>query len=185
VAAEHRSSAACRPDSERAGTRTEELADFDPPAIDEATGRRWSFAVSRADIRKFAVSIGAQSPIHHDVAAARDAGFRDLVAPAYFFLTLGMALGRILPVTALRTDGLPADDRLTSKVVAGGSQVALGEPICAGDEVEVRVSELQPEVKQGASGRLTIYTVHRTYTVGGVMCADESYIRIGKHGVDG
>jgi acyl dehydratase len=138
-----------------------------------------TFVVSRAEIRRFALSIGATDPVHHDVAAARAAGYRDLVAPGYFFQALGMSLGRLLPSEQLRADGLAGTDDLAGNVVAAGSTVTLGPPICAGDEVRVEVSEDPPEVKQGSRGRLTLHTINRRYVVDGSVAADEAYVRIG------
>jgi hypothetical protein len=137
------------------------------------------FVVSRAEIRRFALAIGATDPVHHDVDAARAAGHRDLVAPAYFFQTMGLSLGRLLPPDGLRADGLAATDDLSGNVVAAGSTVTLGEPICAGDEVRIEVSEDPPEVKQGSRGPLTLHTINRRYVVDGSVAADEAYVRIG------
>lgn len=137
-----------------------------------------TFVVSRAEIRRFALAIGAADPVHHDVVAARSAGHRDLVAPAYFFQALGLSLGRLLPPDELRPDGLAATDDLAGKVVAAGSTVTLGAPICAGDEVRVDVSEDPPETKQGSRGPLTLHTIHRRYVVDGSVAADEAYDRI-------
>jgi acyl dehydratase len=136
--------------------------------------------VSRAEIRRFALSIGATAAIHHDVDAAREAGYRDLVAPAYFFLTIGLSLGRLLPPDQLRADGLAGDDDMPGRVVAGGSEVVLGDPICAGDEVRVEVTESPPVPKQGSNGPLIVHTAHRVYSVNGVAAVTEAYIRIGQ-----
>jgi acyl dehydratase len=138
-----------------------------------------TFVVSRAEIRRFALAVGATDPVHHDVGAARAAGHRDLVAPAYFFQVFGMSLGRLLPPGELRADGLAASDDLSGNVVAAGSTVTLGAPICAGDEVRVEVSEEPPEIKQGSRGPLTLHTINRRYLVDGSVAADEAYLRIG------
>lgn len=135
--------------------------------------------VSRGEIRRYALAIGATNAIHHDVGAARAAGHRDLVGPAYFFQVIGQSLGRLLPAQALREDGLAATDDLDGNVVAAGSEVTLGRPICAGDEVEVEVSADPASVKQGSRGPLTIQVVHRRYRVQGDLAADEAYTRIG------
>lgn len=43
-----------------------------------------SFLVGREALRDFAVAVGATAPVHHDVDAARKAGYTDLVAtPTY------------------------------------------------------------------------------------------------------
>ncbi len=138
-----------------------------------------TWTVSRSEVRRFALAIGATAAVHHDVEAARRAGYRDLLAPADFFLTMGMSLGRLLPVEQLRADGLAAVDGLPGRVVAAGSDVVLDEPICAGDTVRVEVSESPPETKQGSDGPLTIHTINRTYLVNDRAAAREAYIRIG------
>jgi hypothetical protein len=137
-----------------------------------------TFVVSRSEIRRFALSIGATDPVHHDVTAARSAGYRDLVAPAYFFQVLGLSLGRLLPSAQLRADGLAGSDDLSGNVVAAGSTVTLGAPICAGDEVRVEVSDEPPLIKQGSRGQLTLHTINRRYVVDGSVAVDEAYVRI-------
>jgi acyl dehydratase len=137
-----------------------------------------TFVVSRSEIRRFALSIGATNRVHHDVSAARAAGFRDLVAPVCFFQAMGLSLGRLLPSAELRADGLAGNDDLSGNVVAAGSSVTLGAPICAGDEVRVEVSDEPPEIKQGSRGELTVHTINRRYVVDGSVAVDESYVRI-------
>lgn len=137
------------------------------------------YTISRAEVRRFALSIGAMADVHHDVEAARRAGYRDLLAPAYFFLTIGLALGRMLPSSELRADGLARADDLDGRVVNGGSEVVLGEPLCAGDEVAVVVEESAPQVKHGSSGLLSVQTINRTYSVNGRAAVREAYVRIG------
>ena len=97
--------------------------------------------VTRHEIRRFAFAVGATSAIHHDLAAARARGYPDLVAPAFFFTTLGLSLGRFLPPDQLREDGLARDDEVVGRVVAGDTTIEWSGAIVAGDEV--RVSQRQ------------------------------------------
>ena len=46
------------------------------------------FEVTRRDIAAFADAVGASSPVHRDSAAARAAGFADVVAPATFAVVI-------------------------------------------------------------------------------------------------
>ena len=46
------------------------------------------YAVGREAIREFAAAVGASSPLHHDVAAARAAGYPDVVAPPTYAVVL-------------------------------------------------------------------------------------------------
>lgn len=57
------------------------------PANTDAVGKRYEpvvYAVGREKIREYAHAIGETDPLHLDVAAARAAGFADLVAPPMF-----------------------------------------------------------------------------------------------------
>ncbi len=46
--------------------------------------RRPSYEVGLEKIREYANAVGETSPVYHDRAAARAAGFRDVVAPPMF-----------------------------------------------------------------------------------------------------
>ncbi|HBO54429.1 MAG TPA: hypothetical protein DD664_04815, partial [Janibacter terrae] len=47
------------------------------------------FSVGREHIRDFAEAVGATDPVHHDLEAARAAGYADLVAPPTFAVIPG------------------------------------------------------------------------------------------------
>ena len=86
------------------------------------------FQVGREAIRDFAASVGAGSPLHHDVEAARAAGYRDLVAPPTFAVIPGQ-----------RTDAQFVTDAEAgvdfSRVVHGEQRFVHHRPIVAGDEL--------------------------------------------------
>jgi len=53
----------------------------------DAIGKEWpaaTYEVGAEKVREFADAIGAANPVHSDHAAAKSAGFRDLVAPPMF-----------------------------------------------------------------------------------------------------
>jgi acyl dehydratase len=53
----------------------------------DAIGKRYpavSYLVGREKIREYASAVGEANPLHHDVQAARAAGYADLVAPPMF-----------------------------------------------------------------------------------------------------
>ena len=57
------------------------------PVNTEAIGKTWpsaSFEVEAARIDSYANAVGEDNPLYHDAAAAKAAGFRDLVAPPMF-----------------------------------------------------------------------------------------------------
>ena len=136
--------------------------------------------VTRHEIRRFAFAVGATSAIHHDLAAARARGYPDLVAPAFFFTTLGLSLGRFLPPDQLREDGLARDDEVVGRVVAGDTTIEWSGAIVAGDEVRVSQRFLGRRSKVGRSGPFTIFDYTRSYTVDGHQVVLERLARIAR-----
>jgi acyl dehydratase len=91
------------------------------------------YDVSRAKIREFAQAIGSANPLHHDVAAARRLGFRDLVAPATFPALITIEAGH----QALYDPGLGLDYK---RSLHGTQRFEYRRPIVAGDVIQVVIS---------------------------------------------
>lgn len=137
--------------------------------------------VSREDIRKFAVAIGAGGRHHHDIEAARARGYRDVVAPPYFFTVLGLSFGRIVPRSDLGESGLPVDDPLSARrLVAGECSVEWFGDIIAGDEIVVSERLADVVEKQGQSGSMELYHYERQYCRGVELLVRERFIRIAR-----
>ena len=51
------------------------------------------YEVAREKIRDFATAIGDFNPLYHDPAAAKAAGYPDIIAPPTFLTTLGFKFG--------------------------------------------------------------------------------------------
>ena len=102
----------------------------------EAVGRSWdpvSFDVEAARIVQYADAIGAESPLHHDADAARDAGFRDVVAPPMFCVVYSsVAMGPAILDPELGIN--------IASMVHGGQEFEWGEPVCAGDSISTAVT---------------------------------------------
>ena len=102
----------------------------------EAVGRSWdpvSFDVEAARIARYADAIGAESPLHHDADAARDAGFRDVVAPPMFCVVYSsVAMGPAILDPELGIN--------IASMVHGGQEFEWGEPVCAGDSISTAVT---------------------------------------------
>jgi acyl dehydratase len=102
----------------------------------EAVGRSWdpvSFDVEAARIAQYADAIGAESPFHHDADAARDAGFRDVVAPPMFCVVYSsVAMGPAILDPELGIN--------IASMVHGGQEFEWGEPVCAGDSISTAVT---------------------------------------------
>ncbi|HEY4823749.1 MAG TPA: MaoC family dehydratase N-terminal domain-containing protein, partial [Solirubrobacteraceae bacterium] len=57
------------------------------PVNTQAIGKKYQpvvYAVGREKIKEYSLAVGETNPLHLDVAAARAAGFADVVAPPMF-----------------------------------------------------------------------------------------------------
>ncbi|MCY0899436.1 MAG: MaoC family dehydratase N-terminal domain-containing protein [Firmicutes bacterium] len=100
--------------------------------------------VERGAIRKFAQALGLANPLHFSSEAARAAGFRDLLAPPTFAITL---LSWNVPGVQWPAEG----------VIHGEQTLRLGEPICAGDVITV--SGWVDDVKSRRAARGSMHIV--------------------------
>lgn len=102
----------------------------------DAVDREWvaePFAIEAERISRYADAVGEQSPIHHQADAAREAGFRDLVAPPMFCVVYSAPA----MATALFD---PAVEMNFAAMVHGAQEFAWTEPVCAGDEITTTVA---------------------------------------------
>lgn len=137
--------------------------------------------ISRWDIRKFAAAVGAADQAHYSVRIARQRGYPDLLAPAYFFISLGLSLGMIGPRSQFGRAGLPNDDPLSGRrVVAGEVHVEWFGDLFAGDEVLVEQTLIGTSAKVGRSGPFDTYTYERRYARQGAVVVREVFTRIAR-----
>ena len=87
-----------------------------------------AYSVGREKLREFAAAVGSTHPVHHDLVAARGAGYPDLVAPPTFAV-----------VVAQRAEAQLIDDPEAgidfSRVVHADERFTHHRPIVAGDEL--------------------------------------------------
>jgi acyl dehydratase len=111
----------------------------------DAVGKEWeatTYQVGREKIKEYANVLGIENPVHFDVGAAREAGFRDVVAPPMFVVVYSSpALGPALfdPEVAMNF----------ATMVHGGQEFEWGEPACSGDEITTVAKCLSIEEKMG------------------------------------
>ena len=102
----------------------------------DAVGKTWepaSFEVEADRIASYADAVGEPSPVHRDADAAREAGFRDVVAPPMFAV--------VYQFPAMAVAGVdPEVEMNIAALVHGGQEFVWGEPVCAGDTIETRVT---------------------------------------------
>lgn len=99
-----------------------------PDLIDRAFAPTAPYQVGREKVREFARAVFATSPLHHDLDAARAAGYSDLVAPPTFAIVIAEATLRQL--LAEPDAGIDF-----SRVVHGDQRFSYSRPIVAGDEL--------------------------------------------------
>ncbi|UOR01050.1 MaoC family dehydratase N-terminal domain-containing protein [Leucobacter allii] len=86
------------------------------------------YLVGREKVREFARAVLSASPIHLDPAAARDAGYSDVVAPPTFAVVVQEStLAQLLADEDAGVD--------FSRVVHGDQRFSYSRPIVAGDEL--------------------------------------------------
>ena len=96
------------------------------------------YVVGREKVREFANAIFAVAPIHHDVDAAIEAGYSDVVAPPTFPIVIQeKTLQQLLSHPGAGID--------FSRVVHGDQKFEYQRPLVAGDEVvaTLRVTKIQ------------------------------------------
>ena len=96
------------------------------------------YEVSRVKLAEFADAIGDENPLYRDQAAAREAGFPDVIAPPTFAIVISMASSSVAQ----------ADPDLNlnyAMVVHGEQRFSYSRPLIAGDVVtaEVTISDIR------------------------------------------
>ena len=115
------------------------------PVSTKAVGKQYpetTYEVGLEKIREYANAVGQAEPVHHDREAARQAGFRDVVAPPMFAVVYSAP-----SVTPALFD--PAVGINFAMMVHGGQEFVWGEPVCAGDEITTRAKVQEIYEKDG------------------------------------
>jgi acyl dehydratase len=106
------------------------------PVKTEAIGKTYeptTYAVGREKIREYAAAVGETNPLHHDLEAARAAGYADVVVPPIFAVVFSSrAVGPALfdPEVGLNF----------AMMVHGGQEFRWGPLVVAGDEITTAAS---------------------------------------------
>jgi acyl dehydratase len=102
----------------------------------DAVGKRYpptTYAVGREKIAEYAAAVGERDPLHTDLAAARAAGYPDLVAPPMFVVVYqGRAVGAPLFDPEVGID--------FARLLHAGQEFRWGPLVVAGDELTTTVS---------------------------------------------
>ena len=103
--------------------------------------RRSLGTLDAVTIGRYAMTIGATDPSHYDPAAARSAGYADVVAPPNLLAAI-VEWGIGTPEAQLQPDGTPHDGEmplgdadLGLRVMGAGEEMELVNPVIAGTEL--------------------------------------------------
>jgi acyl dehydratase len=125
------------------------------------------YAVDAASIAAFAAAIGSTDPVHTSTEAARAAGYRDVIAPPTFAVTLAQQCDR-----QLIEDPEAGID--FSRVVHGEQRFVHHRPITAGDKV---LGTLTVDGVRAAGGHSMVTTRTELATTDGEpLCTSTSTI---------
>jgi acyl dehydratase len=104
-----------------------------------------TFAVTAQDIRTFAEAVGDRNPLYLDPAAAREAGYADVIAPPLFCLQLRG--DRRVPEVAIAPGFVTLN---------GGQDLEFYDDLCAGQTYTVMAKLAEVYEKTGRSGPLGV-----------------------------
>lgn len=106
------------------------------PPNTEAVGKTYepsTYAVGREKIREYASAVGETNPLHHDLEAARAAGYADVVAPPMFavvYSARAVVPGIFDPEVGINF----------AMMVHAGQAFVWGPVVVAGDEITTTAS---------------------------------------------
>jgi acyl dehydratase len=89
----------------------------------------FTYEVGLEKVREYANAIGETERVHHDRDAAKEAGFRDVVAPPMFAVVY--SAGAVAPGILDPELGINL-----ARMLHGSQEFAWAEPVCAGDRIE-------------------------------------------------
>lgn len=130
---------------------------LDPGLVGRSYPPLEPYVVGREKIREFADAIGDRSPLSHDPAAARAAGYPDVVAPPTFAFVLAFrAIAQAVGDPDVAID--------YSRVVHGEQRFTYARPIVAGD---ILVTTASIDAVRSAAGNDMLTTRADLATVDG------------------
>lgn len=103
---------------------------------EDLIGKQWpaaEYEVGREKIREYSHAVGEINPVHHDVEAAREAGYRNVVAPPMFCV--------VYSAPAMAPAVVDPEVGINLAAMVHGSQVfEWGEPVCGGDLITTQAT---------------------------------------------
>ena len=101
---------------------------MNPDLVEREYAPTAPYLVGREKVREFARAVLAESAVHHDVAAAREAGYTDVVAPPTFAMV-------VQDLTLQQLLGDESAGIVLERTVHAEQRFRYSRPIVAGDEL--------------------------------------------------
>jgi len=123
-----------------------------------------TYEVTARDIKRFAQAIDDPNPLYWDQEYAEKTKYGGVIAPPLFCQSLAYD---DVPIEELRPDCSPKELEApfkTERVLGGGSQFTIGEPVRPGDHITLRKKLQDVYKKQGRSGELIFVVVENSWT---------------------
>ena len=140
------------------------------PRIGDVLSRRSLGTLDAVTIGRYAMTIGAADPSHYDPAAARSAGYADVVAPPNMLAAI-VEWGVGTHEAQLQPDGTPhdgdmplGDGDLGLRVMGAGEEMELVNAVTAGTRVVLETTLEAVTPKQTRSGPCVFVTTMNTFT---------------------
>ena len=125
----------------------------------------WTLEVTTTSVRAFARGVGYTDPVYFDVAAARQAGYRNLPAPPTYLGTPVFIPGRSDDTFSQPKAARQGVEHGLKGLLDGGTDTEYFDAICAGDTLTVVTRIAALDVRTSPSlGKMLIMTSESTYT---------------------
>ena len=137
------------------------------PRTGAVLSRRSLGTLDAVTIGRYAMTIGAADPSHYDTAAARSAGYADVVAPPNLLAAM-VEWGVGTPEAELGSDGTPHEGEIPLgdglRVMGAGEEMELVNPVTAGTDVILETTLEAVTPKQARTGPCVFVTTLNTFT---------------------
>jgi acyl dehydratase len=124
------------------------------PVKTDAIGKSYpsvEYEVGKEKVGEYARAVGEENAVYFDRAAAKEAGFRDVVAPPMFAVVYCWGAVALPAVD-------PDVDLNFAMLVHGGQEFTWGEPVCSGDTIST-VASVKDIHEKGGMGFYVFETV--------------------------
>ena len=136
------------------------------PLTGAVLSRRSLGTLDAVTIGRYAMTIGAADPSHYDAAAARSAGYADVVASPNLLAAM-VEWGVGTPETELGSDGTPYGGEIPLgdglRVMGAGEEMELVNPAVAGTEIVLETTLEGVTPKQTRAGACVFVTTLNTF----------------------